>query len=222
MTTADLYADDLPQLKPGDTVDFALDLMDDEQVSCLPLVSDGKFIGLVRETDLNAAQERGFDTAAEALWQGASPSVLADRPITNALEAMRQYNIYIVPVVDNENNYLGCIRAERIIHATAELLGSDVHGATIIVMLSTVDYSLTRIVNIIEENDAYILSLTTERNTASGIIGIHIKLNVDTAETVAAALERYGYEVITFSNPADDERDTLRRNYDSLMRYLSV
>lgn len=222
MTTADLYADDLPHLKPTDTIDFAIDLMNNEQVDSLPLITEDKLIGVVRLSELTNADERGCEIIADAMFQGTAPSVLADRPVTMVLETMRQYNVYIVPVVDRENNYLGCIRAERIIEALGELLGSDVRGATIIVMVSTIDYSLTRIVNVIEENDANILSITTQRNLASGQIGIHIKLNVDSAETVASALERFGYEVITFSTSTDDERDTLRRNYDSLMRYLSV
>ncbi len=52
MLTANLINNNIPRLKPQDTVAKALQLIADFKVTHLPVVSDGKFLGLISEEAL--------------------------------------------------------------------------------------------------------------------------------------------------------------------------
>jgi hypothetical protein len=94
-------------------------------------------------------------------------------------------------------------------------------GGIIVLEMSQNDYNLTEIAQIVESNDAKILSLFLASHSDSTRLNVVIKLNKTEIGGVLQTFDRYGYYV-KFSFNDEEDRDDLRENYDSLMNYLNI
>ena len=87
------------------------------------------------------------------------------------------------------------------------------------------DYSASRIAHAVEDCDAHLLNLNVMSDEDSGYdMLVDLRINRLSGEAVARSLERYGFDVLSFSGDAsaDSDDSTLRRRVEELMRYLNV
>jgi hypothetical protein len=81
---------------------------------------------------------------------------------------------------------------------------------------------MSEISQIVESNNAKILSsyITDTKNKER--INVSLKLNIENLNAVKQTFERYNYLVSAHYQPSDIKTDnTLNDRYDSLMRYLN-
>lgn len=83
------------------------------------------------------------------------------------------------------------------------------------------DYSLSRLVYTIEQNDVKILSVASESPDDQGMVRVTLKLNVNDTARVRHVLEHEGYRVVASFSETDDEED-LKLRVQEFMRYLEV
>lgn len=84
------------------------------------------------------------------------------------------------------------------------------------------DYAASRISRAVEDCDARLLNLNVTGLEVEGSqLAVSLRVSHRDPWRVARSLERYGYRVISTEAPAADE-DTIRSNYDELMRYLDL
>ncbi|MFW6203318.1 MAG: hypothetical protein ACOC30_03365, partial [Marinilabilia sp.] len=84
------------------------------------------------------------------------------------------------------------------------------------------DYALSEISRLVEDADAKILNLYVYQKRSTDNILLTIKVNRVNVENVVNAFERYNYRVKAIHVGEAHVDDTTRRNYESLMKYLSV
>lgn len=219
MTIVDYISDNIPFARPTDKVRDILQMMDEVKIANIPIVDNDKLVGWLSENILLDANERSL--VGSLAISDEIPSVQSWQPIAAIMEVMQTNSISLVPVVDNDGKYLGCVTIQKVIEAMSILIGANVNGSTIVVDVKTIDYSLTRIVNIVEENGAKIYSITTNSETQTDNIEVYLRLNVENNESIVVALERYGYQVRTLDAQIPDD-SILIRNYNSLMQYLNI
>lgn len=166
-------------------------------------------------------------TLAEAATPLADADITLLSPHQSVFEAaniLAMQNAEVAFVTEENGEYCGAVMAADIFAAIAHLVGATDEGAVISVELSAIDFSLTRIVNIIEECGVKILSISTDRSEAYKI-SVIVKLNVADCYTVEQSLERYGFTVYRLTplaaSPSADI-STESRNYAELMRYLNI
>ncbi len=221
MLAKDLISDIVPALRTSDTGQKALNWMEVFRVSHLPIVNNREFLGLISDTDiydLNMAEEP-IGNHKLSLF---SPFVYADQHVYEVIELVNRLKLTVVPVLDRENNYLGLITMHDLVKFFAELTAVQHPGAILVIGMSQNDYSLSQIAQIVESNDASILSLYVRSHEDSTRMELILKINRADISSIVQTFERYGYEVKA-SFMGDRELDNFYADrYEEFMRYLNI
>jgi hypothetical protein len=134
---------------------------------------------------------------------------------------MGKFQLEVLPVLDENNTYLGLITPKSIINRLSHNYSFKEDGAIIIIEVAQNSFVLSEIGRIVESANAKVLNFYMDLDSQSGNYRITIKLNVEDPSRVIASFERYDYKIIsTFirSTHLDDHED----NFDALMKYLNI
>jgi len=196
-----------------------LSWMEEYKVYHLPIVKGKKFLGLLSEDDI-------FSIDDPEAPIGENNRILkkiyakADSHIYEVIDLMAQEKLSAVPVLDINNKYLGVITPSALIQNFSNSAAVSQPGGIIVLKVGSKDYFASQIVQIIEENDARVLSLYVSSETESTELDITIKVNKQDLSGILQTFGRYGYEIK--ASFFDEDNDYLQDRYDSLMNYLSI
>lgn len=220
MTAKDLITDKIPFVKTSHTGLEVLTLMDDFKVSHLPIANNEQFLGLISEEDI-FSQNR-FDDSIGSLQLSLSRAyVNEDQHIYEVIKTISEQKLSLVPVVDNRNVCLGVITLDTLVQRFAELMAASNPGGVLILELNENDYSLSEISQIVESNDARILSVYLRTFSESTKLEVTLKINKLDLSSIIATFNRYDYVIrASFSESGYD--DYLRDRFDSFMTYLNI
>ncbi len=87
--------------------------------------------------------------------------------------------------------------------------------------MNQVDYSLAEIAQIVESNNAKILSSYITSGPDSTEMEVTLKINKSNLDAILRTFERYEYNV-TASYQKSKYQDDLKNRYDELMNYLKL
>ena len=221
MLAKDLISDTIPSLRTSDTGLRALSWMDIFRISHLPIVNNEDFLGLISDKDiydLNMADEP-IGNHKLSLF---SPYVTEKQHIYEVIEIASRLNLTVVPVLDEHKNYLGLITINDLIQHFTTLAAANQPGAIIVLELNVNDYSLSEIAQIVEGNDAKILSLYVSSVPESTRVEVTIKINRNELSSIVQTFSRYDY-TIKASFMEDNNLESLYNNrFELFMRYLDV
>lgn len=220
MLIRDLIADSLPTLDLHDTIYNSIQLMNDCQVSHLPLEGDGKFIGLVSEELLLQA----VDETKEIHSLLESIPFFAVKQSDHFLTALKlgvELKLSIIPIIDEETKLIGVISYSDLPKHASEYLNLKVSGGIIVLEMEPTSYSIGEICRLVEKNDAQVMQLNTSIDAQTGLLQVNIKLNKTEIAEVVAAFQRYDYQVKYYFGDELFENE-LRNNYENLMNYLKI
>ena len=207
-------------LRTSDTGNDALEIMSDFYVRHLPIVNNEELLGLLSEDDI-----LDHDVNEPVGSYSLSAPRFYVRDTDHLYEVMRlvaEFKLTVVPVTDEQSNYLGMITREDLLAHFAAKSAFTEPGSIIILEMHRRDYSLTEIARIAESENASILSAGIAATGNDGsLIDVTLKLNRQTVGNLIATYERFGYEVKATFNE-NDYTDTLKERYDGLMMYLNV
>ena len=221
MLAKDLISDVIPALKTSDTGLDALNWMEAFSVSPLPIVNNRLFLGLISDTDiydLNSANEPLGNHRLSLM----KPYIFSHQHIYDVIEIASRLKLSIIPVLSAEKEYLGVITQFDLMHRFSELIAAHTPGGIIQIEVGLRDYALSEIARIVEDSDSKILSLYVTHDQELGLLYITIKLNRTDMQSVVHAFERYGYKIRAEYGAEIQIDETARRNYESLIRYLSI
>lgn len=220
MIAPKLISDFVPALSVDDTGEYALMQMHEYNVNNLAVTDGAKYAGLVSMEEVINMKHLNL-SLKNLIANFRRPFVYDDAHVYDVMKAAVEFNVKVVPVIDEEENYLGLISAESCMRAFATLNSVSDKGGIIELERSVADYSLSEVARIVEENEAQILSFYTQRNHEEGTIQITIKLNTTELNGIISAFERYEYQVLGVFNETEYTED-MKERYDALMRYLNV
>ncbi len=211
----------IPPLKPTDEVDKAIMWMEELRVSELPVVDEGKFLGILNE-DL-IFDNNSYETFVQNLVLTGNNSFLKEQShYYEILKMSYDESVSLVAILDADERYLGVVSIRDVVEAFAQTSSITSPGAIFILSMGVTDYSLTEISRLVESNDAKIISSHTAVDEDDpSIVRLTLKINTEDASKVLATLERFGYTVVSqFSNQSTEDKDKDR--YDILMKYLQI
>lgn len=210
----------IPRLTLKDSVGKALQLMGDFKVTHLPVVSDGKFVGIVSEDDLQDATNKKILIGS---FQNnfLQASVIQNEHFLKALNISNQFQTNIVPVVNSEKELVGSITSEDLLKALGTFTGSYDLGGIIVIQMERNQFAISEISRIVESNEATILHLNTTVQPETGLLTVTLHINKREVATVVAAFERYEYDVIYYFGEEKFENE-IHSNYQHLMNYLDI
>lgn len=212
MLAGDLITDEIPPLKITDTVEMALDWMEQFKVSHLAVVNDRELIGVVSEADL-MDYERPDEQINVSRLHLLRPVIHSHQHTYDLVRLMSSLNLTLIPVLDEQEKYKGCITLKGIVQNLGNMISVQNPGGVIVLEMNQHDYSVTQIGNIIESNDAKILSLHVSSTPESTRLEVTVKVNREDLSGILQTFSRYNYAIkAAFQNSAygDGMNDRLK------------
>ncbi|MEL6132744.1 MAG: CBS domain-containing protein [Bacteroidota bacterium] len=223
MIASEIISDSVPSVKSTDPVGLAVDWMNEFKLAQLVVVDQGRYKGLVTEDDLLDAEE--LTTLVRDLkhkyagWESAY--ILENHHIYDAIALMSEFNLEIVPVLDEAGMYQGVVTLRDLMQQLSKLFAMREPGGILVLEIPRHSYVLSEIGRIAESADSKVLSLYLSNIPDSTDLLLTLKLNVEDLSRVVAAFERFDYKIVrTYhrSNSSDD----VRKNFDNLLKYLDI
>lgn len=220
MLSGELQSQSLPYLRPGDKVYQALQLMNDNHITHLPVVDGEKYVGLVSEDDL--LQVNNDNDELGALTQIVNDiSVKNSEHFLKAVQLASDNGLSVVPVVDNNGNIVGAIAYNDLLKHASEFMSLNVPGGLIVLEMESNQYSFNEISKLVETNDAQITQLNTSIDPETGLMQVTIRINKSEISDIVATFQRYEYNIKYYFGE-EIYVNELRNNYDNLMNYLKI
>lgn len=220
MLTGELISQTLPYLRLNDKVYQALQLMNDNQVTHLPIVDGEKYVGIISEDDLLLADNEHVELN-ELQQSFGNTSVKSDEHFLKAIQVAAENGLSVVPVVDNDNDITGAVAYSDLLKNASEFMSLNEPGGLIVLEMESNQYSFNELSKILETNDAQITQLNTINNQETGMMQVTIRINKPDVSDIVAAFQRYEYNVKYYFGEELYTND-LRNNYDNLMNYLKI
>ena len=149
------------------------------------------------------------------------PYVNAGDHIYQVLSKVAEFKLSLIPILDNDENYLGCTTVHHLMTLIANTGSIKENGGILVLEMARSDYSMSEIAQIVESNDARILSSYIMTSPDSTNIELTLKLNKIELDRIIRTFERYDY-IIKASFQKSNENDDMQFRYDSLMNYLNL
>jgi acetoin utilization protein AcuB len=216
----DLISSSIPPLSLTDRVYVALQLMTDNHLSQLPVVSDDHYLGLVTEDQLLNA-ENDQDTLESLHREMSHLSINGNLHFSEAIKMMNEFSLAVLPVVDGENLWVGAIAASDLLKFAGKMYGSEDPGGIIVLELEKKEFSFSEISKLVETNDASVTQLNTHFDNNLGVLFVTLKINKFEISDIISTFQRYDYSVKYYFGEEQYENE-LKSNYDHLMNYLNI
>lgn len=220
MLTGELRSQNLPYLHLQDKVFQALQLMNDNQVTHLPIVDGEKYVGIVSEDDL--LQVDNDHTSLDLLQQSfGNSSVKSNEHFLKAIQLAAENGLSVVPIVNDENDLVGAVSYNDLLKNASEFMSLNEPGGLIVLEMESNQYSFNEISKLVETNDAQITQLNTSNDAETGMMQVTIRINKPEVSDIVATFQRYEYNVKYYFGE-ELYANELRNNYDNLMNYLKI
>ncbi len=220
MFASELISNSITPLKTSDSVQKSLERMTEFKLYHLPIVNESHFLGLIAEEDLIEVKDTQQAIGAISLPL-LNPFVYEDAHVYDIIRVFNQLNLSIVPVLDYKKNYLGLVSINNIIAYTSEIYAVKEYGGIIVLEISNRNNSLSHMAQIVEADNAQILSSYVQSFPDSTKLEVTLKINKTELSGIIASFERYNYQVKAVFNTTLSDDGTEDR-YNSFMNYLNV
>jgi len=220
MRAEELISEIIPPLKFTETGEKAMDWMNELRVSHLPVVNGTEYVGLISENDVYDMIDPS-QRLCDRFTNLPKPFIYAERHVYEVMKIIADLKITVVPVLDKENNYLGCTDLLYLMSQITAVNSIKEPGSILVLVMSKHDYSLTQIARIVEENNAKVLSSYITSLPDSTEIEVTIKINTGNIDRILQTFNRYDY-TIKASFQKGKFQDDLKRRYDELINYLKM
>lgn len=220
MIAKDLISYYVPSVSCKDSGERALVIMDENRLGHVALVDKGSYQGLVSDNDIYDLEDTFIPL------KKAQPSLI--RPFINAYSHIYEivalaceYKITVVPVLGDNESFLGVITLEDLILALGKVTNAGEPGGVVILGLNVRDYSMAQIAQIVESENAKILSSYVSSQEDSLKIDLTLKINRKDLSSIIAAFDRYQFEIKASYHESEHDED-LQRRFEQFINYLNI
>ncbi|MDO5570992.1 MAG: CBS domain-containing protein [Bacteroidales bacterium] len=219
MLAKDLISNDTPTLFPDMTVIQAITIMEEFKINSLPLIESGEYICLVSDKQLleiaDHNQEIGYPT-------GFSLSVKDSNHIFDVLDIFSQSNLDILPVVDENNKYLGSINDKTLLKELANICYASSPGAIIQLEINRQDLMISELGRLAEQNNARIINIFTYPDKQNDKLQVFVKVDLENAIDYLRGLERFHYNVIAHYHHEGITDEAAKHRIEELLYYIEM
>lgn len=220
MTAKEVITEEIPPLVHTDSGEKALLWMEEFKVSHLPVLKNGNFVGLISESDIFDQEDLG-KTLDESFQHLPRPYVGVDAHIYEVLSKMEEHKISVLPILDENEQYVGCTSVHQLMTMIANTGSIKEAGAIIVIELNRVDYSLSRIAQIVESDNGVVLSSYIMSSADTTKVEVTLKITGGELGRILRSFERFDI-VVKASFQRSSYEDDLQFRYDALMNYLKM
>lgn len=220
MFASELISNVIPPLKTSDTAQKALERMAEFKLYHLPIVNETQFLGLISEEELIEVRDQQTPIGSLSLTI-LNPFVFENAHIYDVIRLFNLLQLSLVPVLDAQKNYFGVVSINNLLEYAAETYAVKEPGGIIVLSISNRNNSLAHMAQIVEADNAQILSSYVSSFPDSTRLEVTLKINKTELSGIISSFERYDYEVKAVFNNTQDDNGTEDR-FNSFMNYLNV
>jgi acetoin utilization protein AcuB len=220
MFAVELIVDAIPPIHTSDTIQKVLDRMVEFRVRHLPIVNEEQFLGLLAESDIQPEIDPQTPIGSLALSL-INPYVREDQHVYDVIRLFYEQQLSVVPVLDIKKNYLGIIPINAMNQYFATITSVSQPGGIIMLDINNKNNSLAHMAQIVESDNAQILSSYVRTFPDSTRMEVTLKVNKQDISNIIATFLRYEYDVKATFNHSEHDDGAMDR-YASLMNYLNL
>ena len=209
---------DFKAIDSQETIAVVQGFFDELTFSHFPVVEEGIYIGSLAAEDIET-----FDSDKKVIdYRYTLERFFARTSMVwlDVLEVFAKNNTDLVPVLDEDNKYVGYYEIGDIMKFFNETPFLCEPGRIIVVKKRVVDYSTSQIAQIVESNNGKLLGLFVSAADIENI-EVTLKINVGPINEIIQTFRRYDYEIIS-EHHEDNYINTLKERSDYLDKYLNI
>lgn len=193
-------------------------LFDEVTYSHIPVEKEGVYLGCISETDA-----RSFESAKHISDYQFSLEPFFVRETENWLDVLGAFarnQTDILPVLDEENSYMGFVELYDIVNLFTDTPFLNGPGNIIILEKGYRDYSFSEISQIVESNGEHVLGMFVSQ-LENDVAQITLKIGQNSLNSILQAFRRYGYNIHSH-HQEDSFNSSLRERSKYLDKYLNI
>lgn len=209
---------DFRAIDSQETIASVQDFFADLNFSHFPILENGIFIGSIASDDVET-----FDIDKKAIdYKYTLERFFARKSMMwlDVLEVFAKNHTNTVPVIDENNVYVGYYEMEDIMKFFQETPFLKEQGGIIIVQKGLLDYSMGQVAQIVESNNGKILGCFVSEADLENV-QITVKIGVGPMNEIIQTFRRYNYEIIS-EHQEDAYINSLKERSDYLDKYLNI
>jgi predicted transcriptional regulator len=218
MQLQDFIINDIKPLKLTDKISDLQMLFNQLTYSHIPVMKNGIYMGCISETDAycfeGAKSLEDCNYAIEGFYVRTTTNWL------DVLETFAQNDSNIMPILDENNKYIGYYELNDIIHLFNETPFFAEPGGILIVEKGVNDYSFSEISQIVESNNAKLLGAFISKMD-SDLVRITLKIANGSLNEVIQTFRRYSYNIVS-GHEEDSYIESLKERSQYLDKYLNM
>ncbi|MFK7900575.1 MAG: CBS domain-containing protein [Cyclobacteriaceae bacterium] len=208
-------------LKTSDTLDKALEWMEEMKVSHLPVIDNFVFKGMISEAVLLEQSDLSASLSDVKLDHHKTFANQSE-PVFDVIRTVNEHQLSVISVVDDQENYLGSITIKDLLDWVCKGSAYQHPGGVVVLNMQTNDYSLSQISQLVESDGVKILNASVQTiQDDHSKIRVVLKLNKDNISRVVASFERHKYTIEAIFSDSEASRMGKDR-VDNLLKYLDI
>lgn len=215
---SDYINNDFKAIESSENIANVQDFFAEINFSHFPIIEENIYIGCIGADDVD-----NFDTDKKvANYRYALEGFFARTSMIwiDVMEVFARNHTNIMPVLDEENRYVGYYEINDVINFFTETPFLKELGNIIIIEKPVADYSMAQITQIIESNNGKLLGAFISSSTFDKI-QITVKIGLGTINEILQTFRRYDYEIIS-NHDEDNYLTNLKERSDYLDKYLNI
>ena len=221
MIASSLLSNVVPVLKKDDTCAQALGWMDLFRVSHLPVLDGETYVGLLSD-EVMYAHGSIHDSIGKLDIPREMTFVYEDAHMYDVIGVASSRLLSVVPVLNRKEVYQGAILLTDILHNIDKLLCIDDPGGIIVLEVNKIDYSLAEVAQIVEYNEAKVLSCYVTCMPDSNKVEITLKVNTARIEPILDTFIRYRYVIKNTFVSGEEMNEEMRDRYGQLLKFMEM
>ncbi|MFV8440926.1 CBS domain-containing protein [Flavobacterium sp. LB2P44] len=209
---------DFKAIDSHDSIAAVQDFFSELHFSHFPVLEEGIYIGSIASEDIETFDSakkvadyrftlEGFFTRTNTIW-------------LDVLEVFAKNHTNLVPVLDENNKYVGYYEIEDIMKFFHETPFLKEPGGIIVVKKPILDYSMSQITQIVESNNGKLLGLfISEADVES--VEITMKITLGAMNEIIQTFRRYNYDILS-EHQEDNYINNLKERSEYLDKYLNI
>ena len=215
---SDYITNDYKAIDSQETIAEVQNFFEEVTFSHFSVLNEGIYMGCIASDDVETFDDdkkvddykytlEGFFARKNMIW-------------LDVLEVFAKNHSNVVPVLGDDNAYLGYYELEDIVKFFHETPFLKEQGAIIVVEKNAIDYSMAQITQIVESNNGKLLGLFISDATAEKI-QVTIKIALGSMNEIIQTFRRYNYEIVS-EHHEDNYINNLRERSEYLDKYLNI
>lgn len=201
-----------------ESIESVQDFFATSSFSHFPVVEEQVYIGSLAANDVETFESdkktKNYRYALEGFYARTNMIWL------DVLEIFARNQTNIVPVLDDNNKYVGYYEITDIIKFFYDTPFLKEQGGIIIVKKNSIDFSMSQVVQIVESNDGKVLGMFISETSAE-MIQVTLKIALGGMNEIIQTFRRYSYEIVS-EHQEDNYLNSLKERSDYLDKYLNM